>query len=76
LYTISVAHELKHETFNGHWAEQFVLERSSSDMSFSDLHVANGNLSELTTNTSMVKETVHEQYRKKNVIPITMEIQK
>jgi len=71
-YIISVAHELKHETFNNHWAEQFALERDYKDMSFSDLHINKGNLTDLICEKSMVKETIHAQYRKK-IINITTE---
>lgn len=73
-YTISVAHELKHDTFNNHWVEQFKLERDQRDKSFSDLHIATGHIESLLTDHSMVGETIHEQYKsKKKVINISME---
>lgn len=73
-YVISVDHELKHETFNSHWEGTFKLERFSFDKSFSDLHVAHGNLKNLIVEESLVKETIHEQYRKKkNIITINLE---
>lgn len=73
-YTISISHELKHETFNKHWAQQFALERDQQDRSFSDLHISKGNLKDLLTEHSMVKETIHEQYKnKKKIINISAE---
>ena len=73
-YKISVDHELKHETFNSHWAGQFELERRTYNMSFNELNTKTGNLSDLITNKIMIEETIHEQYRnKKKVIEIKME---
>jgi radical SAM superfamily enzyme YgiQ (UPF0313 family) len=73
-YKISVDHELKHETFNSHWAGQFDLERSTYNMSFNELNTKTGNLSDLIIDKIMVEETIHEQYRnKKKVIEIKVE---
>ena len=72
-FDISVDHELKHETVNEHWKQQFLLERQTIDKSFKELKMFNGNFKDLIVDRDMLGETVHEQYRNKKTIPIKTE---
>jgi hypothetical protein len=72
-FDIVVDHELKHETVNEHWKQQFLLERQTVDKSFKELKMFNGNFKDLIVDHDMLGEPVHEQYRNKKTIPIKPE---
>ena len=57
MYTMSLNHTFNHPT--------------DSEFSFKKVFVKNGNINDWVSKTNQVKETVHEQYRTKKVIPIT-----
>jgi len=71
-FSLSVDHELKHQTVNEHWERQFVIERSIKDYSFNESSAFTGNFKDLITDYSVIGETVHEQYRTK-IIPIKLQ---
>jgi hypothetical protein len=71
-FSLSVDHELKHETVNEHWESQFVTERRVKDHSFNESSTVTGNFKDLITDYSVIGETVHEQYRTKT-IPIKLQ---
>jgi radical SAM superfamily enzyme YgiQ (UPF0313 family) len=57
VYMMSLSHTFNHPT--------------DSEFNFKKVFVKNGNINDWVSKTSQVKETVHEQYRTKKVIPIT-----
>jgi hypothetical protein len=61
-YTICIKHEFKHSH------EREILMKNQS---FSESFTKKGNIKDWISTKNQVKETVHEQYRTKKIIPIT-----
>src|SRR6185437_11841082 len=64
-FHLIVDHEFKHETLNTLWKDHIAKEKAAQDMSFISKFEHTGNFSNIITDTSMVKDTIHVQYRNK-----------
>jgi len=67
-YQYNISHEMKHYGMTPKIEETYKWERQNShgDMSFKDTFNNNGNIYKWLTKDSLVKETIHEQFRSKS----------
>jgi hypothetical protein len=67
-YQYDINHEMKHYGMTPKIEETYKWERQNShgDMSFKDTFNNNGNIYKWLTKDSLVKETIHEQFRSKS----------
>ena len=63
-YTFIVDHKLSHTTPYEHLQEQYEKERQRCDMSFDEKIEKRGHISEWQTVEPIVRETIHEQYKR------------
>lgn len=64
-YVLTVTHSLKHTAYDEKHEDLYKKERQVCDQSFSDSFVMKGNISDWQTETPQIRETIHEQYRKR-----------
>ena len=71
-YTYNISHELKHVGMTPKTEEVYKWERENThkNMDFNNNFAKTGNVSNWLTKESMVKETIHDQYRDKSKINI------
>jgi hypothetical protein len=66
-YSLELRHEFKHESLDPTFVVHYSQERAVKDQSFGNFNlVETGNFKEWISNQIQIKETVHEQYRKKS----------
>jgi len=66
-YSLKLTHDFEHKSLDPTFVDQYNQERSTKDQSFGNFNlVETGNFKEWISNQIQIKETVHEQYRKKS----------